>query len=124
VIQILKMLEPHKLKSMGPQSAEATHLTANAMQRAFLDRASYLGDPDFHPVPTRELLDDTYLEKLSKAINVPHAIKADELKPVPLPYESPDTTHFTIADQEGNLVASTQTINGWFGSGIMAQGTG
>jgi gamma-glutamyltranspeptidase/glutathione hydrolase len=124
VIQILKMLEEHDLKGMGPQSTDAVHLTANAMQRAFLDRASYLGDPDFHAVPMKELVDDGYLKKLSRSINTPRAIKATDLKPVPLPYESSDTTHFSIADKEGNLVASTQTINGWFGSGVMAQGTG
>lgn len=124
VIQILKMLEPHNLKGYGPQSTEAVHLTANAMQRAFLDRASYLGDPDFHPVPMKELVQDEYLNKLSESIKTHKAIKATELKPVPLPYESSDTTHFTIADAEGNMVASTQTINGWFGSGVMAKGTG
>lgn len=124
VIQILKMLEPHNLKGHGPQSADATHLTANAMQRAFLDRASYLGDPDFHPVPTQELLNEGYLKKLSESIDTDKAIKADKMKAIPLPYESSETTHFTIADEEGNLVASTQTINGWFGSGVMAQGTG
>lgn len=124
VIQILKMLEPYNMKQMGPQSADAVHLTAHAMQRAFLDRASYLGDPDFHPVPVNELLNDGYLAKLSETINAPKAIKASDLKPVPLPYESSDTTHFTIADREGNMIASTQTINGWFGSGVMAQGTG
>lgn len=124
VIQILKMLEPYDLKDMGPQSTEAVHLTANAMQRAFLDRASYLGDPDFHPVPMKELTSDSYLSKLSSSINTEKAVKANELKSVPLPYESSDTTHFTIADKDGNMVASTQTINGWFGSGVMAQGTG
>jgi gamma-glutamyltranspeptidase / glutathione hydrolase len=124
VIQILKMLEPYDLKGMGPQSTDAVHLTANAMQRAFLDRASYLGDPDFHPVPTKELTDDSYLNKLSQSINTEKAIKASDLKPIPLPYESSDTTHFTIADKDGNLVASTQTINGWFGSGVIAKGTG
>lgn len=124
VIQILKMLEPYDLKGMGPQSTDAVHLTANAMQRAFLDRASYLGDPDFHPVPTKELTDDSYLKKLSQSINTEKAIKASDLKPIPLPYESSDTTHFTIADKDGNLVASTQTINGWFGSGVIAKGTG
>lgn len=124
VIQILKMLEPHKLKRHGPQSADATHLTANAMQRAFLDRASYLGDPDFHPVPTSELLNEGYLKKLSESIDTDKAISADKMKAIPLPYESSETTHFTIADEEGNLVASTQTINGWFGSGVIARGTG
>lgn len=124
VIQILKMLEPHNLKKHGPQSTEAVHLTANAMQRAFIDRASYLGDPDFSPVPTKALLNKKYLSKLSENINTPKSIAADKLKFIPLPYESDDTTHFSIADEEGNMVASTQTINGWFGSGVIAQGTG
>lgn len=124
VIQILKMLEPYNLKAMKPQSAEAVHLTANAMQRAFLDRAMYLGDPDFNKIPVKELLDEKYLSEMSAKINTSRAIKADDLRPVKLPYESDDTTHFSIADKEGNLVASTQTINGWFGSGVMAQGTG
>ncbi len=124
VIQILKMLEKHKLKALGPQSTEAVHLTANAMQRAFLDRASYLGDPDFHPVPTNELLDERYLARLASSIKTRKAIKADQMKAIPLAYESSDTTHFTIADRAGNLVASTQTINGWFGSAVMAEGTG
>jgi gamma-glutamyltranspeptidase/glutathione hydrolase len=124
VIQILKMLEPHNLQLMGPQSIEAVHLTANAMQRAFLDRASYLGDPDFHPVPVKELVDEGYLGKMSKLIHQKMALKAQDVKSIPLPYESSETTHFTIADEEGNMVASTQTINGWFGSGVIAQGTG
>lgn len=124
VIQILKMLEPHNLREMGPQSTEAVHLTANSMQRAFVDRAAYLGDPDFHPVPVKELLHKKYLETLSREINTRNAMKAETLKPIPLPYESSDTTHFSIADKDGNMVASTQTINGWFGSGVIAQGTG
>jgi gamma-glutamyltranspeptidase / glutathione hydrolase len=124
VIQILKMLEAYDLKSMKPQSAEAVHLTASSMQRAFLDRALHLGDPDFHQVPVTSLLDTDYLKELSLAIDVPNAIKADELAPIEFPAESSETTHFTIADEEGNLVSSTQTINGWFGSGVIAQGTG
>jgi gamma-glutamyltranspeptidase/glutathione hydrolase len=95
------------------------------MQRAFVDRATYLGDPDFNTVPVKQLLDKKYLETLSREINTMTAMKAESLKPIPLlPYESSDTTHFSIADEDGNMVASTQTINGWFGSGVMAQGTG
>jgi gamma-glutamyltranspeptidase/glutathione hydrolase len=124
VIQILKMLEPLNLKAMGPQSTQAVHLTANSMQRAFVDRATYLGDPDFNTVPVKELLDEKYLSALSKKINTKNAMKADTLRPIALPYESTDTTHFSIADKEGNMVASTQTINGWFGSGVVARGTG
>lgn len=124
VIQILKMLEPYKLRKYGPQSVKAVHLTAMSMQRAFVDRANYLGDPDFHTVPVKSLLDENYLKTLSKSLDRDKVSKASELKPIPLPYESSDTTHFTIADEEGNMVASTQTINGWFGSGVIAQGTG
>ena len=124
VIQILKMLEPYNLKKMKPQSVEAVHLTANAMQRAFVDRANYLGDPDFSKVPVKQLVDEKYLKSLSESINTERAIPADKMKIIPLPYESTDTTHFTIADKDGNLVASTQTINGWFGSGVIAKGTG
>jgi gamma-glutamyltranspeptidase/glutathione hydrolase len=124
VIQILKMLEPYNLNGMGAQSTDAVHLTANSMQRAFVDRAKYLGDPDFHSVPVSALLDEKYLSELSKEIDTKTALKASEVKPIALPYESTDTTHFSIADNEGNMVASTQTINGWFGSGVIAQGTG
>ena len=124
VIQILKMLEPHNLMNMGAQSAEAVHLTANAMQRAFVDRANYLGDPDFSKIPVKGLIDESYLKTLSKSINTEKATKADAMTKIALPYESSDTTHFTIADKDGNMVASTQTINGWFGSGVIAQGTG
>ena len=124
VIQILKMLEKYNLKKMGPQSVGAIHLTAQSMQRAFLDRATYLGDPDFSEVPINKLLDPSYLNQLSQQINTEKAIKAVDLKLVPLPKESTETTHFSIADSEGNLVASTQTINGWFGSGVVAKGTG
>jgi gamma-glutamyltranspeptidase/glutathione hydrolase len=124
VIQILKMLEGHDLKRMGPQSTDAVHLTALSMQRAFLDRALHLGDPDFHEVPVTKLLDASYLKEMSLAINAPRAVKAEDLRPIQFPKESSETTHFSIADEEGNLVASTQTINGWFGSGVMAQGTG
>lgn len=124
VIQILKMLEPYNLAKFGPQSTQAVHLTAQSMQRAFLDRAVYLGDPDFNHVPTQKLVSSEYLAPLSKSIDTEKAIKWDKIKPISLPYESDDTTHFSIADSEGNLVASTQTINGWFGSGVIAKGTG
>jgi gamma-glutamyltranspeptidase/glutathione hydrolase len=94
------------------------------MQRAFVDRANYLGDPDFSKIPVKGLIDEGYLSTLSKSINTQKATKADQMKKIDLPYESSDTTHFTIADKDGNMVASTQTINGWFGSGVIAQGTG
>jgi len=123
IIQILKMLEPYQLKKLGPQTAASVNLIANSMQRAFQDRALYLGDPDFNPIPVDDLLDEKRLLEISKTISS-NAIRAESLKAVKLPYESSETTHFSLADKEGNLIASTQTINGWFGSGVIAQGTG
>lgn len=124
VIQIIKMLEPFNLKKSGPQSVEATHRTALAMQRAFRDRAEYLGDADFVKVPTDLLVDERYIKTMSKMIDEDKAIKPKNVKSAPFPYESSETTHFTIADNEGNMVSTTQTINGWFGAGLSAKGTG
>lgn len=124
VIQILKMLEKFDLHSLKPQTAESVHLIASAMQKAFRDRAEYLGDPDFSQVPTADLVSDKYLEKMSGEISLNKTLKATDVKLVPFPKESDETTHFTIADASGNMVASTQTINGWFGSGVIAKGTG
>lgn len=124
VLQILKMLEPYELSKSGPQSVESVHRTAMAMQRAFKDRAEYLGDPDFSSVPTQELLNPTYLKEMSELISSERAIPSQNVKRANLPYESSETTHFTIADDQGNMIASTQTINGWFGAGFSAKGTG
>jgi gamma-glutamyltranspeptidase/glutathione hydrolase len=123
IIQILKMLEPYQLKNLGPQTTASVNLIANSMQRAFQDRALYLGDPDFNTIPVDDLLNEKRLMEISKTISS-NAIRAESLKAVKLPYESSETTHFSLADKEGNLIASTQTINGWFGSGVIAQGTG
>lgn len=124
VLQILKMIEPYRIGKSGPQSVEATHRTALAMQRAFKDRAEYLGDPDFANVPTQALISPEYLKQMSDFIGSKKAIRSEDVKKATLPYESSETTHFTIADAEGNMIASTQTINGWFGAGLSAKGTG
>lgn len=126
VIQILNILENDQRLSKGPQDPDSIHVTASAMQMAFADRAKYLGDPDFVKVPTEQLLSKSYAKALSQKINLETKINVNEL-----PYPEYDflkepqhTTHFTIMDGEGNVVASTQTINGWFGSALVAEGTG
>ena len=126
IIQILNILEGYDLKSMGAQSAEAIHLTSSAMQIAFADRAEYMGDSDFAVVPVKNLIDKKYAKKLRKKIKIDKALKSNDF-PIPLRkllYESDDTTHFTIMDSEGNIVSSTQTINGWFGSSMVTPKTG
>lgn len=121
VIQILNMLENDDLKKRGPQDPQSIHLTASAMQRAFVDRADYMGDPDFSEVPVLKLISKDYSLKARSKIDPQKALSAEEMK---IKEESPDTTHFSMMDADGNAIASTQTINGYFGSGLVAEGTG
>ena len=125
IIQILNILEGYNLKEMGAQSAKAIHLTSTAMQIAFADRAKYMGDADFVTVPVKKLLSKEYAAGLRRLIDENKALASNKL---PVPFHmvpEPDhTTHFTIMDGEGNIVSSTQTINGWFGSAVTVPGTG
>lgn len=126
VIQILNMLETRDVPSMQPNGAEFLHLAAESMKRAFADRAYWLGDPDFTPVP-RGLLDKGYAAELAQNIS------EDECTPVTSHGTPPDaktdffrkhTTHFSVADVKGNWVAITATINTPFGSKVVIPGTG
>jgi gamma-glutamyltranspeptidase/glutathione hydrolase len=126
VIQILNVLEGLNLAQYGAQSAKAIHMTSSAMQIAFADRAEYMGDSDFKKVPVDKLISKKYAKNLSKKIKEDTALKSSDF-PIPfnkLTKESDHTTHFTIMDGAGNIVTSTQTINGWFGSAVVAAGTG
>ena len=125
IIQMLNILARYPLKQYGADSAQSIHLMAEAMKLAYADRAEYLGDPDFNKVPVKGLTSTAYADELAKKINPDHATPAAEIKPgKPQPYESDQTTHFSVADKEGNLVATTYTLNLNFGSGIVASGTG
>ena len=125
ILQILNILEGYDLKSMGAQSAQAVHLTATAMQIAFADRAAYMGDSDFVNVPLEKITSKKYAAGLRKLIPLNKALDSEKF---PIPFDQvsePDhTTHFTIMDGEGNIVTSTQTINGWFGSAVTVAGAG
>ncbi|MBT3984110.1 MAG: gamma-glutamyltransferase [Bacteriovoracaceae bacterium] len=125
VVQILNILEGLELKKFGPQSPKSIHYTASAMQLAFADRAKYLGDADFVKVPVKGLTSKAYAKELRAQIQ-PNTAK--KMKAVdhgnPFPYESSETTHFTVMDRYGFVVSSTQTINGLMGSGLVIPGTG
>ncbi len=125
VIEILNILENDNLGQFRPYEAQNIHRTAAAMQLAFADRAKYLGDVDFVNVPISGLIDKSYAKTLRKTI-VAHQAKGEkEVKTTdPFKYESKETTHFTIADAQGNVVSSTQTINGWLGSGVVVPQAG
>jgi len=129
VIEILNMLENDGLEQFGPYSLKAVHLTAASMQQAFADRATYLGDNDFVSVPTAGLTSKAYARRLRQAIPPDRArnsreVAAGDPTQRSHPVESAETAHFTIADRWGNVVSSTQTINGWFGSDVVVAGAG
>lgn len=121
VIEVLNILEKDDLKSKGVLSTQSIHLVASALQLAFADRAKYMGDPDFVPVPTSRLLSKDHAARLRAFIDPK---KARPSAQIPSQHESNETTHFSILDAEGNAVSSTQTINGWMGSGVVVPGTG
>ncbi|MPY75893.1 MAG: gamma-glutamyltransferase [Alphaproteobacteria bacterium] len=125
VIQILNILEGYDLAALGPNSAASIHLLAEAAKRAYADRSRHLGDPDFWKVPSAGLTSKNYAAALRKSIDLARATPSDEIAPgEPARFEGPNTTHFTVADAEGNVVANTYTLNLSYGSGIVAAGTG
>lgn len=125
VIQILNILEGFDWAGVEPQSARAVHRMASAMQLAFADRAQFLGDADFVHVPVSGLISKKYASRLRSRISENAARPSKKVSYGPaLAYESSETTHFSIMDRDGNVVATTQTINGPFGSGVVVPGTG
>lgn len=125
IVQILNILEGYPLGDYGQNSAQTIHLMAEAMQLAYADRAEYLGDADFIDVPASGLTSQAYADKLRTLIDSNKATPAATTKANnPLPYESDQTTHFSIVDSQGNAVANTYTLNFSYGTGLVAEGTG
>ncbi|HET7712301.1 MAG TPA: gamma-glutamyltransferase, partial [Thermoanaerobaculia bacterium] len=125
LLQMLNMLERYDLRSMGWHSAQHLHTMVEVMRRAFADRAHHLGDPDFTRVPVRALISPAYADVLRKSIDPTRASTSLEVRHGdPAPYESNDTTHFTVADAKGNVVSNTYTLNDSYGSGVTAKQTG
>jgi gamma-glutamyltranspeptidase/glutathione hydrolase len=121
LIEMLNILDPLDLSA--PNSYPSIHLLAEAMRRAYADRATYLGDADFSKVPVAGLTSPRYAAKLREEILAapPDApIRAGD----PQSFESNATTHFSVVDAEGNAVANTYTLNGWFGCGVTVEGAG
>lgn len=125
IIEMLNMLESHDLKSMGWHSAQYVHVVVEVMRRAFADRAQYLGDTDFVKVPVTGLISKEYARERNSTIDPSVAsVSLDLMAGDPAPYESTETTHFTIIDAAGTVVTNTYTLNDSFGSGVTAKGTG
>ncbi|WP_437125132.1 gamma-glutamyltransferase [Erwinia papayae] len=125
IVQILNILENFDLAKMGFGSADAMQVTAEAEKYAYADRSEYLGDPDFVKVPVQALTSKAYAKSLAQQIDINKARPSAEIKPGKLaPYESNQTTHFSVVDKQGNAVAVTYTLNTNFGSGIVAGNSG
>ncbi|MBU14555.1 MAG: gamma-glutamyltransferase [Gammaproteobacteria bacterium] len=125
VIQMLNILENFPLAEMGPESADALHIIAEAMKFSYADRSKYLGDPDFVEVPTEALISKDYARGLAAKISMNRALPSDEIAPGNLAiYESDETTHYSVVDAEGNMVGNTYTLMFSFGSGVVIEGTG
>lgn len=125
LLEMLNILETFDLKASGLGSAKTLHLQAEAMKMAYADRARYLGDTDFVKVPLGGFASKAYGAERAKLIDPDRAKPAKELGVGdPWAFESPNTTHFSVADAEGNAVSNTYTLGADFGSGVMVAGAG
>jgi gamma-glutamyltranspeptidase / glutathione hydrolase len=128
LIEMLNILENFDLAKLGRASPEAIHLTIEAMRRAYLDRARYLGDADFGPVPVARLTSKLYAKGLAAGINPQKASSSLELGKdivtVPAEREGNETTHFSVWDKNGMAVSNTFTLEGGYGSRVVVKGAG
>lgn len=138
VIQILKLMEGFDNKKAGANSAEYLHNLIEANHLAYADRAKYMADEDFYPVPKKGLIDEDYIKERRKLIR-PDRVNAEVTAGDPWKYEEKAaaaplpqsearehmyTTHFSVMDKWGNMVSYTTTIEDVFGTGIMVPGYG
>ena len=123
ICEILNVLEGYPISYLGYGSAETTRLMVEAMRHAFVDRNTALGDPDFVDNPVEKLTSKAYAEEIRARIDPYRAGVSEDLRPAGAS-ESTETTHYSIIDKDGNAVAVTYTLNGSFGTGKVAEGTG
>jgi gamma-glutamyltranspeptidase / glutathione hydrolase len=124
ICEILNIVEGYPLQQLGWGSAQGAHYQIEAMRHAYVDRNSYLGDPDFVQNPLARLLDKGYAQQIRAVIDPARAGVSRDLKPGVPPHEGSNTTHYSIVDAQGNAVAVTYTLNDWFGAKVLAAGTG
>lgn len=119
VAQMLNILEGYDLAGMGFDNPEKLHLLAEVIRVGFEDRRAASGDPDFVDIPVEKLISKGYAEDCRARLR-----DVGGATPVPPGYESNNTTHITVADEDGRIVSATHTINGLFGARFMVPGTG
>ncbi|KQP17481.1 gamma-glutamyltransferase [Pseudorhodoferax sp. Leaf265] len=124
ICEVLNILEGYPLKDLGWGAAQGVHYQIEAMRHAYVDRNSYLGDPDFVKNPMERLLSKDYAARIRATIAPNQAADSRALKPGVAPHEGSNTTHYSITDKWGNAVSVTYTLNDWFGAKVTAAGTG
>ena len=124
LVQMLNMLEPYDLGTMGFGVSETVHLMIEAQRRAYADRSEYLGDPDFYPVPFEKLINKDYAEERFRDFKPDKAGSSERTGPGLLSKESLETAHLSVIDDLGNAVAYTTTLNLSYGSKIVVDGAG
>lgn len=122
LLQLLKGSEAYDFKAMGHNSVEAIHIITELERRVYADRATYLGDPDFYPVPVDKLLDAAYISERNSTILPDRKTNSQDIKEGHVDIiESTETTHFSIVDKKGNAIAVTTTLNSLYGSKVFVE---
>lgn len=126
LLQMLGMVEDYPLREQGFHSTAAAHLMVEAERRAYADRAEYLGDSDFYPVPLDSLTDKAYLQQRMADFDPTQASKSEALAAGSFTNlkESFETTHTSIVDKQGNAVSLTTTLNSNYGCKVVVDGGG
>lgn len=125
LIQMLNVMEGYDVTRSGQNSAATIHYMTEAMKFAYADRSWYLGDPAYWKVPVAGLTSKSYAAEIRNRIDAEKARTADQIGPGdPKLHEGRNTTHFSVADKDGNVVSNTYTLNLAYGTGIVAKGTG
>jgi gamma-glutamyltranspeptidase/glutathione hydrolase len=125
LVQLLKFTEPFPLKKWGWHSDSAIQVMIEAERRVYADRAKFLGDPDFIKIPTKDLMDSSYLQNRWQSFSWSRASDSKAISGGAIAgYESMETTHFSVVDKDGNAVSVTTTLNGSYGSRVVVKGGG
>ncbi len=125
LVQLLNIIQEFPIKKAGPNSEYSVHMMTEAMKFAYADRSKYLGDPDFVTIPVKELTSTDYAKRIASKISFDRVLKSKDVLPgMYISQESPQTTHYSVVDKDGNMVSNTYTLNFSFGSGITVPETG
>ena len=125
LIEMLNILEGYRLDRMERTAADTLHLMGEIMKFAYLDRARFMGDADFEEIPVKKLISKAHAREIREKIDLNRAVPSAKIgEDILVLDEAAETTHYSVIDKSGLAVATTYTLNGGFGSGVVAEGTG